>query len=152
MNPGTGRMIKVGGATYRKVMGTSPRRATSPRVARPRSVRASEYGYLPPHLERKAEHLEKMEGEGRGSPTRGWSLRSPRRGRGRHQVMDTCGPKCFLLPEEEKFPICARCSARGCSCAIDCQGLQAAYNRAQQYKYPDVAEKARKMLKQKCGK
>jgi hypothetical protein len=64
--------------------------------------------------------------------------------------MNRCGEACFLQPETEKFPICAALR-EGQGCAIDCRGLQAAYNRARQYKYNKVAEMARELLDKKCS-
>jgi len=96
---------------------------------------------------------EKKHMEGRGIKTRGWKSRSPLRGRERHQLKAECGDKCFLLPEEEKFPICPspRITGGKSSCEIDCGGVQAAFNRAKQWKYPEIAKKAEKLL-EKCDK
>ena len=106
----------------------------------------------------KREKLEKMiqnklYEEGRGIKTRGWIGRSPTRGKERHQLKAECGDKCFLLPESEKFPICAspRITGGHSQCKLDCGGAQAAYIRAQQWKYPEVAEKA-KIILEKCNK
>lgn len=106
----------------------------------------------------RREKLERMieEGkaeEGRGIRTRGWGARSPTRGRERHQLKQECGNKCFLLPEEEKFPICAspRMSGGKSSCEVDCGGVQAALVRARQWGYEDVAKKAEQLL-ERCEK
>ena len=101
----------------------------------------------------KREKLEKMKmnpDEGRGIKTRGWSGRKPTRGKERHQLMQECGKECFLLPEQEKFPICQspRMTGGVSNCKPDCQGVQSAYIRARQYKYDDVAEKAKELLKE----
>ena len=92
-----------------------------------------------------------QEKSGRRSPTRGWAARSPTRGRERHQLKKECGNKCFLLPGKEKFPICPspRVTGGKSTCEIDCGGVQAAYNRARQWKYDEVADKAEKIL-EKC--
>ena len=55
-------------------------------------------------------------------------------------------PRCFLIPSEMKFPICDK------NCEIDCAGVHAAYVRAREWKYSDVAAKAEKILEKSCGK
>jgi hypothetical protein len=52
--------------------------------------------------------------------------------------------KCFLMPEELKFPICKPGSS-----VIDKSGLHAAYVRAREWGYVSVASKASKLLRQK---
>jgi len=91
--------------------------------------------------------------EGRGIKTRGWDARAPTRGKERHQLHDECGDKCFLLPESEKFPICAspRMTGGKSKCAIDCGAVLSAKIRANQWKYEDVAKKADIILKE-CEK
>ena len=91
--------------------------------------------------------------EGRGIKTRGWDARAPVRGRERHQLHDECGDKCFLLPESEKFPICAspRMTGGKSKCAIDCGGAVSALVRAKQHGYSDVAKKA-EIIIEKCNK
>jgi len=87
--------------------------------------------------------------EGRGIKTRGWAARAPTKGKERHQLHAECGDKCFLNPEQEKFPICAspRTTGGKSKCEIDVTGLQTAYNRAKQYGYTKEAEKAKILLK-----
>jgi hypothetical protein len=94
---------------------------------------------------------EKRTTEGRGIKTRGWSGRAPTRGRERHQLKAECGNKCFLLPEEEKFPICPspRVTGGKSKCELDCGGIQSAKIRAAQWKYLDVEAKA-DILLEKC--
>jgi len=109
-----------------------------------------------PFLREKLQRMidEQRQYEGRGKPTRGWGASSPQRGRARHELMTQCGPSCFLDPANEKFPVCPKCQLGDgkCSCAIDCRGAQAAYNRAKQWGYESIAELADKLLKEKCGK
>jgi hypothetical protein len=56
-------------------------------------------------------------------------------------------PKCFLLirGNEYKFPVC------NSNCTYDCNGIHAAFVRARQFKYDEVAVKARRLLEQQCG-
>ncbi len=67
------------------------------------------------------------------------------------------GNKCFLLPSENKYPVCNRNNGK-----IDCKGLLAAHNRAmlsiyrklkpKTYSYKKIAKKARKTAKKyKCN-
>jgi hypothetical protein len=90
-----------------------------------------------------------------------WADRKPKRGVERHQLKAKCGSKCFLLPEEEKFPVCKRCSENVCICGGDCAGLLSAYRRARQLtsRFPERSEKYEKVAKEakdraekrKCG-
>ncbi len=79
--------------------------------------------------------------------TKGWSLVSPQRGSERHDLMQACGPTCFLLPGNEGFPICQSLRvSKGCK--VDCRGIHAASIRARQWNYKDVYEKSQKLKKQ----
>ena len=57
--------------------------------------------------------------------------------------MDRCGPKCFLHPDELKFPVC------NLDCTYNQAGLRAAYIRAKQWGYTAVAKKAKSLMKKK---
>lgn len=72
-----------------------------------------------------------------GSRTRGWRRSKPIPGVERHRMRSKCGRTCFLMPKEEKFPICAHDT-----CKRSCKGLLSAKIRAKQWKYPSVARKA----------
>ncbi len=76
-----------------------------------------------------------------------WSLKSPKKGKERHTLLKVCGPHCFLLPNVEKFPVCAALNKTTHSCHIDQDGVLAAYKRARQYKYKDVEIQALKLRK-----
>ena len=71
--------------------------------------------------------------------------KSPKRSE-RVKLYDQC-PKCFLLVKgkEYKFPVCKS------DCTYDCNGIHAAFVRARQYNYEDVAEKAKHLLKTQCA-
>ena len=40
-----------------------------------------------------------------------WSLIAPKRGVQRHQLKEQCGSQCFLQPDKEGFPVCAKCQS-----------------------------------------
>ena len=107
-----------------------------------------------PHLKRELERMiaEKRENKGRGIKTRGWKASAPKKGRDRNQLMDECGSACFLKPDTKGFPICPKCQLGDgkCICAIDCRGVMAVKIRASQWKYPDIAALADKLLQAKC--
>lgn len=115
-----------------------------------------------PHLRRKlqAQIEAQRAGTARYSPTRGWAARAPRPGKPRERLYSACGPDAFLLPNKQqpgksKFPIAAKCGTGTegmCDCKIDCGGVQAAYNRARQYKYDNVAAASQKILSNVCRK
>lgn len=79
--------------------------------------------------------------------TKGWSLVAPQAGVERHDLMQVCGPTCFLLPGNEGFPICQSLRVSK-SCKVDCRGIHAASIRARQWKYEDVYSKSQKLKKQ----
>ena len=122
---------------------SSPRKSLkSPSRARPSSRSPRAQG-----AKGRASH--RGSSKGRGSATRGWGVDKPQRGVERHELHDQCGSKCFLRPATEGFPICPRLeSGRGCT--VDCRGVHAAYTRARQYHYDDVADKAAHILEKKC--
>jgi len=73
------------------------------------------------------------------SATRGWRKQSP----GTHErtlMMRRCGKKCFLGPNKT-FPICKKRT-----CKVDRRGVQAAYIRACQWGYKNIAKRAKKLL------
>ena len=85
----------------------------------------------------------------RGSRTRGWREAAPKKGAERHQLKQQCGSKCFLQPETEGFPVCAKCVGDQCSCQIDCRGVAAANVRAHQYHHTNLYQ-AIDLLKAHC--
>lgn len=134
-NPVTGRKIQVGGATYNNLV---------------------KKGYIAPKqkgagkVNRIGMKAIKSPGRGRGGPTRGWRQAAPRSTVPRRNLLQKCGPDCFLLPDKLKFPICRACQANKCDCNIDCRGLLAAKIRARQHKYNQVADEADRLYKNKC--
>jgi hypothetical protein len=57
-----------------------------------------------------------------------------------------CPKSCFLIPESLKFPVCDPSS-----CRLSCAGLHAAYVRAREWKYDEVAARAAKLMESNCG-
>lgn len=55
--------------------------------------------------------------------TKAWEERKPKSKTQRKQLTEKCGAKCYLIPELEKYPVCAKDS-----CAYDCDGIRAARN------------------------
>lgn len=76
------------------------------------------------------------------SPRRKWN--PPRSPRKRSAQQKRCGSKCYLLPSQNKFPICNQ------QCNVDCRGLRAAMSRAGQYGYDSVYDKAAKKYYKQC--
>ena len=77
--------------------------------------------------------------------TSGWREASPKRGKEREELKKKCGNSCFLLPSQNKFPIC-----RPDSCIPDCRGILSAKIRARQYKYENIANIAQKLQNKLC--
>lgn len=122
-SPKTGRIIKVGGETYQKLLNTK-------RYAK--SVM-------------DATHIK----SGKKSKTKGWKDAAPKRGIERRELKERCGDKCFLQPSSDGFPICASVK-KDKNCKIDCRGISSAYVRARQWDYPQVASKAKRLERKYC--
>jgi len=163
-SPRSGRWIAIGGPAYRDLLrlgytDSELKRGGVQRRKRAQRRYSSTAGRSRPSRAQRRSRISRASksstrGRGRGSRSRGWGKAAPRRGRPRHSLMKKCGKKCFLLPEHEGFPVCAslessRRSGSG-SCDIDCRGVQAAYVRARQYGYKNVAKAARKLYDEKC--
>ena len=78
------------------------------------------------------------------SATRGWRKAAPSPGVERQIMKAKCGNSCFLQPATLGFPICPYGK-----CSPVCKGVQSAYNRARQYRYPLVAAQATILMKKK---
>ena len=62
----------------------------------------------------------------------------------RKALLERCGEKAFLKPDELKFPIVSMFSN---SCEPNCKMLYAAYTRANQWSYSDIATRAAALYK-----
>ena len=82
----------------------------------------------------------------RSPVTKGWKNASPKGKKDRTNILNKCGPKCFLSPKNLKFPICTS------DCIMDCRGIAAAKIRASQYKYTSIRNRATVLYKNKCKK
>lgn len=71
------------------------------------------------------------------NPAKGWSKVAPKTKSERESVKQRGGASCFLDPKNLKFPVCRKTDAE-----FDCRGALAAYRRAKQYGYSDIAKKA----------
>jgi hypothetical protein len=79
-----------------------------------------------------------------------WTTVSAPKGKARHLLKYHCGAKCFLMPKEEKFPICPDYTVSR-KCKPSCKGLLAAKRRASEWHYAGVRSKAVAMMKRmKC--
>jgi len=75
-----------------------------------------------------------------------WRDVAPRKQSDRVALKNSCGSKCFLRPQDLKFPICNK------KCEPQCNGLLSAYIRAKQWKYEKEALSARRIGRQHdCG-
>lgn len=140
INPKTGREINIGGPTYEKLV----KEGYSFKSAK-KGIRKIPKASVSKELKQKilSKDIPKVKkAKGRGGQTRGWGEAAPKRGRERKELYKQCGDSCFLKPDTLNFPICAKCSPKGCSCKIDPRGVNAAYIRARQWKYGDIADLA----------
>ena len=63
---------------------------------------------------------------------------------GKKALKEKCGEKAFLMSDELKFPIVSPYSK---NCEPDCKLVHAAYVRAKEWKYNNVAQKAAELFK-----
>lgn len=59
-----------------------------------------------------------------GINTNAWNAVKPITKDERQVLLDVCGPGCFLIPEDMKYPVCAKDN----TCKHDCSGIRAARN------------------------
>ena len=153
VNPETGRYIKVNGPTYSKLLSKYDLESTvrisklAPKAKYPSRPVSSKHkqsiSQMPLHQYQFS--------TGKGKHTRGWAELAPQRGKQRHLLKEKCGDQCFLMPEQQAFPICPKCFNSICKCELDCRGLTAAKIRAAQYKYHDIVNAANFLEKKvKC--
>lgn len=144
-NPYTGRWIDANGTTAKRL--GLVKQSTNKRLTLEEEYETRVK--LTPGMEINLRREIRNKTKGQGSRTRGAREAAPKHGRERHALTSVCGSKCFLLPEQEKFPICSGTVFAGKPrCDADCRLLEAAFIRARQYraKYPGLAEKAEAML------
>jgi len=159
-SPVSGRWIVVGGPAYQDLLrlgytDAQLRRGGMSARPRPRRRHSSRSGQRHPSRAQRRMRVSKSSrsstrGKGRGSRTRGWSKAAPRRGKERRALKKKCGDACFLNPEHNAFPICAKLSQSSSSCEIDCRGVQAAKIRAAQWGYTNIEKAANKLYREKC--
>jgi len=66
--------------------------------------------------------------------------------RNRQKLLEKCGAKAFLVPDQLKFPVMDQ------NCEYNCALIFAAYLRAREWGYEDIAEKAAELFeKNNCA-
>lgn len=85
------------------------------------------------------------------SKTRGWAAGSPQKGKERKALFKHCGPKCFLLPDNLKYPVCESLRVNR-NCKFSCQGILAAKIRASQFHDPSIVLVAKTLENKLCKK
>uniref|UniRef100_A0A6C0KUB1 Uncharacterized protein n=1 Tax=viral metagenome TaxID=1070528 RepID=A0A6C0KUB1_9ZZZZ len=85
------------------------------------------------------------------SRTRGWAAASPQKGNERQALFKQCGPKCFLLPDNLKYPVCESLRVNK-NCKFSCRGIISAKIRASQKRDPSVVLAAERLEKKVCKK
>jgi len=73
-----------------------------------------------------------------------WVEKKPKSKKERQFIKENCGDFCFLLSNQNKFPICNKTLP----CKINCKGLKAASSRAGQWKYKEILEKSKALTKE----
>lgn len=143
-NPKTGRMIKRGGAVYKRLQaeGVKFGRTLYRRPKRQASPRAG----VSPRAELSAIRR-KAKGKYAGRETLLSGYTSPRR-RGARRALARSHPECFLDVEHDppRFPICNR---KG---ELNCMAVLAAKKRAAEWGYTKIKNTAQKIEDMKCRK
>ena len=76
-----------------------------------------------------------------------WTVKAPTRTSERRKLLQTCGKSCFMMPGDLKFPVCNKDAP---PCIYNKKGITAAYVRARQWGYQDVADNV-EALRKKLG-
>lgn len=127
-------------------------RSLSPRARSPKALNFNKVmENLPSTRHYKQEKLNALKLNDRKSPTRGWGASSPQKGKERHELMNRCGPKAFLDPKNEGYPVMDALRNTNGKCEYRCEGIQSAYNRSKQYHQPTITAKAQHLGEQMCG-
>ena len=110
------------------------------------------YDKYPPYLQKRYNELIHNKSlKSTHNISRGWSLLSPKKGIQRHKMLQECGPKCFLNPNEEGFPICPYDLENDKPiCELSCAGLMAAKRRSAQWGYKNIYDSSTKLYNSKC--
>lgn len=117
----------------------------SPRKASRRSPKRSPRKRSPPKRSPRKSPAKRSSRRSprKSSPMRfGWVADAPKSQRDRREVRQKCGPDCFMMPKELKFPICPKCRDGACSCQEDCRGLLSAHVWGRHHGYHEVANRA----------
>jgi hypothetical protein len=73
-----------------------------------------------------------------------WTAKAPEKTSQRRALQKTCGDSCFMMPKQLKFPVCNKDAP---PCTYNQRGITAAYVRARQWGYEDVARKVEALRK-----
>lgn len=136
LNPKTDRWVFVGGPVYKKLQAegydlTRAKKKTAPVFEPPRDYTTT--------------HQFQDYPVDRGTTL--WRYKKPDRVGERRDVLAKCGKSCFMIPERLGFPICNKNPP---PCEYNRKGINAAYVRARQWKYQEVAKGIEK-LRDKLG-
>ena len=137
INPQTGRKILKHGPTHTRLLREGVKVSSKTNKAPPPQRQGKNKPLTSSHktkLRQMGTHKRTSKG------THGWNDIKPTTKKDREKLYQKCKEGCFLYVDgtDYKFPICPKCSRKGCSCQIDCGGLTAAKIRASQYGYTHV--------------
>ncbi len=79
-------------------------------------------------------------------PAKGWRNIAPRTRGERQELMDKCGPDCFLDSSSLRYPICSKLN----DCKPHCSGILSAKIRSGQWKEPEIYQKAEVLWNKNC--
>lgn len=150
-NPETGKLINVDGPTYQQLLAKGYNLSQIEEVQGKKG--SKRYQESVPSLAAVSEirQLPSKFSSKQSNSAKGWEKDGPKRGQQRRDLMEKCGNRCFLIPEQQSFPICSACRTDECLCELDCRGLAAANIRARQWQYTNLYQTIDDLGKTKCG-
>lgn len=138
-NPETNRYIRVNGTVYSNL----EKRGVSIPLDDVRTVQKN----FEPVLDKKVKKARVKKSMNVDRSDTSWADKKPQTKKEREAVLEKCGKVCFLIPEDEKFPICNKLETEESPCEYNCKGLKAASSRAGEWKYKNVLEKSKELTK-----
>jgi len=136
-NPQTGRPIRVNGATWKRLV------AEKIIDSKKKYPTFTQKKFVPPVYETLKNFASSLPVD---KSNESWELKVPKKKGEREFIHEKCGSTCFLIPSQNKFPICNKTLP----CTYNCRGLNAATSRGARYGYTEVAEKS-KQIKETLG-
>jgi hypothetical protein len=130
INPRTGKSITVGGKVYNQLVKDGVIKGDEVKMLRNPAQPAIPLDKVK-MTDEHSERIKKLQSTAAKTiQAKGWKDLAPKKGKERALLKEKCGDACFLRPEDNSYPICAKLSETEGECRISCSALAAAKNRA----------------------